>query len=131
MGNNEVEVPVMFGEKIVNGKRTGEYSKFRIGDVNKIVTWQLNKKWNFYVPLFITRVGDFIPPLTLDACQDPLEDDGILLLDSINLVNINNIIEIDEFSNAIFEDGSKATLAKKKAGIVEEFINNKRNEELE
>lgn len=125
----EVEVLVMFGEKYVNGKKTGEHGFFKVRDIYKIVSF--SPKPNYHVPLFYTKYGVFSAPLTIEACKEILEPHGILLLDSSNLVNVNNIVDIDDrFQrvSVLFENGVEGVIARGNKKLLEDLIK-KRDED--
>lgn len=124
-----VEVLVMFGERYVNGKRTGEHDFFKVSDIHKIVSYSPKK--NYHVPLFYTTKGEFIAPLTIESCEEIFEPFGILKLDSPNLVNVNNIDFIDNHCKVVFKNGNgvEATISQGNKKLVEDLLK-KRDEEL-
>lgn len=122
----EVEVFVMCGEKYVGGKATGEFGFFRVSDIYKVV--KFSPKANYHLPLFFTRHGEYSFPTTIEACREILEPYGILQLDSPNLININNVVEIDDrFGRAsvIFENGLEGNVSWRNKKLIEDFLKNK------
>lgn len=126
----EIEVPVIIGERYINGKGTGEFCRVKARDIYKIV--KFSPKKNYHVPLFITKYGDFSTPLTLDTCKEIFEPYGILMLDTTNLVNVNHIVSMDERFGGCsvkLENGVEADVSRGNKDLVEDLLK-KRDEEL-
>jgi len=98
--------------------RTGEESDFCTfdsEDVNFIVMANPTKHSDKQ-PLFITNFGRFYQIGTLDGLAIILEKLGFTKLDSINVVNLNNIVSIHEdlsFVHAYFKNGSYTSISRK------------------
>jgi hypothetical protein len=98
--------------------RTGEESDFCTfdsGDINFIVMANPTKHSDKQ-PLFITNSGRYYQIGTLDGLAIILEKLGFTKLDSINVVNLSNIVSIHEdlsFVHAYFENGSYTSISRK------------------
>lgn len=120
----EVEVLVMFGERYdKNWKRTGEWDYFKVRDIDKITIF--HPKANHDLPLFFTKTGLFGYPITLEALRVMLEQFGFFQLDSSNLINVNNVIDIDDrFGRvtAVFEHSEDANVSRWNKKLLADLI---------
>lgn len=67
------------------------------------------------IPLYHTHRGAFFALLTLEGISHLLQSEGITHLDSVNLVNINNveyIVETSYYVRAYFRNGTYASVSK-------------------
>jgi len=93
----------------VNNRR-GDASDLREFDIDEDVFFiQLEKK----IPVFYTKYGPYYQLTTMETLHLWLKDRGYDKLDSVNLVKMDKIVEIDSVSRtAIFEDGSRASISR-------------------
>lgn len=75
------------------------------------------------VPLFHTRYGTFYQIVTLDGIYQCLNAYGFEYLDTVNLVNLNQIQSVDkERFRVLFENGEHATLSRKNLKKIENLF---------
>lgn len=97
--------------------RTGDDSdfvSFDLSEINFIDLWKPSKSAE-KAPMFHTNSGKFLFILTLEGLSKALKEYGFTQLDSVNVVNLNNVSHVEEskfFIRACFEDGSSTSISK-------------------
>ncbi|HEY0828334.1 MAG TPA: LytTR family transcriptional regulator DNA-binding domain-containing protein [Bacilli bacterium] len=97
--------------------RTGDDSDFvtfDLSEINFIELWRPTKSAE-KVPMFHTNSGNYLFIVTLEGLYKALKDYGFTQLDSVNVVNLNNVSYVEEskfFIRACFENGSSTSISK-------------------
>lgn len=99
-------------EKLVNGNFSGQYDFIDIQD-DLIYTELIKKKGTLKQKIicYHTAENEFTPVTTLEGHLAALEQFGHAKLDTVNIVNLSKIDDIDVFANQVlFKGGKKASV---------------------
>lgn len=103
------------GIRVENGKVI-EYRDFLFDDIYFVTSFRPPNS-STRILIFHTRYGEFQQVNTLDGIKNAWRDYGFLSLDTVNVVNVQAIVRIEENMDqilAFFPDGTSTTISRKK-----------------
>ncbi|WP_188066683.1 LytTR family transcriptional regulator DNA-binding domain-containing protein [Brevibacillus brevis] len=103
-------------------QETKEIEEFSIEEVYYVDLFKPKTTAKNGILQYHTRRGTFLGLVTLEDIAWYWRDFGFYALDSVNVINANNIVCIkeDTFSaTAIFDDGSTTSVSKKRLHLIE------------
>ncbi|MGE5703196.1 MAG: LytTR family transcriptional regulator DNA-binding domain-containing protein [Clostridia bacterium] len=98
-----------------------DFAIFDMNDVNFVTSFKPTKN-SERILLYHTDHGEYMGVNTLEGVKRLWERYGFVTLDSVNVVNLNNIAYVDEVNfRAYFHDGSFTTISRSKMELVKDL----------